>query len=70
MKGKPRHEDNPFFKAKKETRFILRKSIKTINNSNSVNENNIRMGANFRDPNTFNLVRAFACAVTELNVHY
>ena len=51
--NKPRNEDDPFFKNKKETRTNLRKSIKTFTNSKSIEEINIVMEANFRNPKLF-----------------
>ena len=55
--GKPRNENNPIYKAKKETNIQLRKVIKMHNNKEATAENNKMMQANFRDPKLFsNLV--------------
>ena len=54
--GKPRDENNPLYKAKKETNHNLRGAIKQQNNQNMTEDNEKMMNANFRDPKLFSIL--------------
>jgi hypothetical protein len=51
--GKPRNEENDFYLAKKETKLNLNRAIRDNFKRKNIEENNLMMEANFRDPKLF-----------------
>ena len=51
--GKPRNEENYFYLAKKETKLNLNRAIRDNFKRKNIEENNLMMEANFRDPKLF-----------------